>query len=259
MIDFNKVEKTFKDYLKAYNLEDGYIKLKIKHTYEVMRKSEYIANNLKLDNENIELAKLIALLHDLGRFEQAKKTNSFIDGKQFDHADYGVKILFEDNLIRQFIEDNSYDEIIKKAIYNHNKYQIEDNLNETELLHSKIIRDADKLDIFRVMEEDDFKNIFIGMYNKDTLDYEEISQNVYNNLINNKCVLIKDRKTQIDCWACIIGFIFDLNFKTSLEYVKEKKYIDVLINRIDYKNKDTKQKMEQIRKNTKEYIEKNIL
>ena len=259
MIDFNKAEKAFKDYLKAYNLEDGYIKLKIKHTYEVMRKSEYIAKNLKLNNENIELAKLIGLLHDLGRFEQAKKTNSFIDGKQFDHADYGVKILFEDNLIRQFIEDNSYDEIIKKAIYNHNKYQIEDNLNETESLHSKIIRDADKLDIFRVMEEDDFKNIFIGMYNKDTLDYEEISQNVYNNLINNKCVLIKDRKTQIDCWGCIIGFIFDLNFKTSLEYVKEKNYIDVLIDRIDYKNQDTKQKMEQIRKNTKEYIEKNIL
>lgn len=258
MIDFDKAEKAFKDYLKAYNLDDGYIKLKIKHTYEVMKKSEYIANNLKLDNENIELAKLIGLLHDLGRFEQAKKTNSFVDGKKFEHANYCVKILFEDNLIRNFIEDNSYDDIIKKAIYNHNKYEIENNLNEEELLHSKIIRDADKLDIFRVMQEDEFKNIFIGMYNEETLNYEKISQNVYNNLINNKCVLIENRKTQIDCWACIIGFIFDLNFDTSLKYVKENNYIDILIDRIDYKNKDTKQKMEQIRKNTKEYIEKNI-
>ena len=56
MIDFNKAEKAFKDYLKAYNLEDGYIKLKIKHTYEVMRKSEYIAKNLKLNNDIKSLA-----------------------------------------------------------------------------------------------------------------------------------------------------------------------------------------------------------
>ena len=51
MIDFIKAEKAFKEYLKDYNLEDGKIKLKIIHTYEVVRKSEYIATNLGLTEE----------------------------------------------------------------------------------------------------------------------------------------------------------------------------------------------------------------
>ena len=56
MIDFIKAEKSFKDYLKNYDLNDGNIKLKVKHTYEVVKQSEYISKGLGLDQENIELA-----------------------------------------------------------------------------------------------------------------------------------------------------------------------------------------------------------
>ena len=103
MINLRKAQESFKEYLKDYDIEDGNIKLKIKHTYEVVNKSEYISKGLGLNQENIELAKLIALLHDIGRFEQVKQTSDFLDGKDFDHANYGIKVLFEDNLIRKFI------------------------------------------------------------------------------------------------------------------------------------------------------------
>ena len=76
---FQKTEQAFKEYLKNYNVEDGSIALKVKHTYEVVRKSEYIATGLKLDKENIELAKIIAILHDIGRFEQIKIYKEFND------------------------------------------------------------------------------------------------------------------------------------------------------------------------------------
>lgn len=69
------------------------------------------------------MAKIIALLHDIGRFEQVKQTKDFADNKNFEHANYGVKVLFEDNLIRKFVKDNKYGNIIKKAIYNHNRYK----------------------------------------------------------------------------------------------------------------------------------------
>ena len=143
MIDFRKAQESFKEYLKDYDLENGSIKLKIRHTYEVVKKSEYIATGVELDKENIELAKIIALLHDIGRFEQIKEFNEFSD-KKIEHAEFGVKVLFEENLITKFIEDRKYDNIISKAIYNHNKFKIEDDLNDIELLHCKIIRDADK-------------------------------------------------------------------------------------------------------------------
>ncbi len=254
MINFLKAQEMFKKYLKDYDIEDGNIKLKIKHTYEVVKQSEYIATELKLDNENIELAKIIALLHDLGRFEQVKQTNDFLDNKSFDHANYGVKVLFDDGLIRQFIENNKYDNIIKKSIYNHNKYEIEEGLEEKEILHCKIIRDADKLDNFRVKETEHFKNIFPSRYNPETINYEKISSRVYNDFMHHKCIKLEDRETQIDFWICVIAFIFDFYYNISLKYIKDKNYIDILIDRIDYKNEDTRVKMEQIRKCAKEYL-----
>lgn len=244
----------FKEYLQAYDLNDGNIKLKIKHTYEVVKKSEYIAKALDLDEENVELAKLIALLHDIGRFEQVKQTSDFLDTYSFDHADYAVKILFENNLIRKFIDHNKYDEIIKKAIYNHNKYKIEDGLKDIELLHSKIIRDADKLDNFRVKETENFENIFPSIYNPETINYEDVSQKVYDDFMNHKIIKLEDRKTQLDFWVCILAFIYDLNFEISLKYIKDKNYIDVLVDRIEYKNKDVKERMEQIRECANKYL-----
>lgn len=253
-IDFVKAEVEFKQYLKEYDKNDGNIILKIKHTYEVVKQSEYIAEKLDLDEENVELAKIIGLLHDIGRFEQVKQTSDFTDNSKFDHADYGVKILFEDNLIRKFIKDSKYDEIIKKAIYNHNKYEIEKDLDELTNLHCKIIRDADKLDNFRVKQTENFRNIFPSKYNPETINYETISTKVYNDFMEHKSIKLEDRKTQIDYWICVLAFIFDLNFDVSLKYIKEKNYIDILIDRIEYKNEDTKLKMEEIRKCAKEYL-----
>ena len=257
-MDFELAEKSFQEYLKNYDTNDGSIALKIKHTYEVVKKSEYIANGLRLDKENIELAKIIALLHDIGRFEQIKEFGEFND-KKIEHAEFGVKVLFDNSLIRKFIDEDKYDNIIYKAIYNHNKYKIEENLNEKELLQCKIIRDADKLDNFRVKEKDKLEDMFPKIYNEKTINYETISEKVYEDFMQHKCIKLEDRKTIIDYWVCVIAFIFDLNFNISLQYVKENNYIDILVNRIEYKNDTTKQKMEDIRKCAKEYIDDRII
>lgn len=257
-MDFELAKKSFREYLKNYDTNDGSIALKIKHTYEVVKKSEYIANGLRLDKENIELAKIIALLHDIGRFEQIKEFEEFND-KKIEHAEFGVKVLFDNSLIRKFIDEDKYDNIIYKAIYNHNKYKIEENLNEKELLQCKIIRDADKLDNFRVKEKDKLEDMFPKIYNEKTINYETISEKVYEDFMQHKCIKLEDRKTIIDYWVCVIAFIFDLNFNISLQYVKENNYIDILVNRIEYKNDTTKQKMEDIRKCAKEYIDDRII
>ena len=69
---------------------------------------------------------------------------------------------------------------------------------------------------------------------------------------------IEDIKNLIDYWVCILAFIFDLYFKSSLKYIKDKNYIDILIDKIEYKNEETKARMEDIRKCAKKYIEDNI-
>lgn len=257
MVDFLFAQKAFKEYLNNYDINDGMIKLKIKHTYGVVSLSQYIAGDLKLDSENIELAKLIALLHDIARFEQAKEFGDYRDYKNIDHAELAVKILFNDEKVRNFIVSDYYDNIILKSIKNHNKLKIEDGLSEIELLHAKIIRDADKTDNFRVKANDRFEDIFNSSL--EILENDIISDNIYNDFMNEKIIISRERKTDMDCWVSYIAFIFDYNFSSGLKYIKENDYINKLVDRIDYKNKDTKMKMENIRRKAIEYINNKLM
>ena len=118
MIDIQKARISFKNFLNKYRDKDmlGF-DLKVVHTYRVVDNAKEIAIKLNLSEDDIRLAELIALLHDIGRFEEITVLKRF-DSVGFDHASYGVKMLFEDNMIKDFIVDDSYHEIIKTAIAN---------------------------------------------------------------------------------------------------------------------------------------------
>ena len=75
MIDIVKAEKAFKEYLKEYDTESEKVALKVTHTYGVVKASEYLAKQLNLNEEDTNISRLIALLHDIGRFEQSKGNN----------------------------------------------------------------------------------------------------------------------------------------------------------------------------------------
>ena len=100
-MDFLHAAHTFQTYLTAYDQEDDKVRLKIIHTYGVISQIEELSRRMHLPDEDVQLAKLIALLHDIGRFEQLRRFDSFEPGTM-DHAAYGVQILFDEGLIRQF-------------------------------------------------------------------------------------------------------------------------------------------------------------
>jgi len=77
---------------------------------------------------------------------------------------------------------------------------------------------------------------------------------VYNDILNCKQILSSKVKTELDFWVNIIAFTFDLNFKCSFKYLKESNYINIVIDRIDYKKEETKRRIEEIRKCTNDYI-----
>ena len=121
MIDLQYAKKAFENYLNDYDRKNEKIKLKIVHTYGVMECSKKNAEDMKMSAEDCELAQLIGLLQDIGRFEQLKCYKSFEPGTM-DHAAFGVRILFEERLIRRFVEEDKWDEIIKTAIGHHSDY-----------------------------------------------------------------------------------------------------------------------------------------
>ena len=256
---FEKATKKFSQFIKEnFDINDEKIKHKVIHTYNVVKMAEYISKDLNLSEEDKTLARVIALLHDIGRFDQAKKIGTFReDQKNIDHASLGVKILFEDNMIREFVEEDTYDSIIKTAIANHSKYELDEKgMSEKEILHSKLIRDADKMDSFRAKTEDDIYTM--ANITEDEIEKSLITDKLYHDFMSKKTILSKDRKTGIDMWISYIAFIFDINYKSGLKWIKEKEYINQLVDRFHYKNRDTKKKMEEIRNFALSYIDEQI-
>lgn len=228
MINLQFAKKAFDRYVSNFDMANEMIKLKYDHTFRVCEQSVNIARSLNLSDDDTNLVCLIALLHDIGRFTQEKEYNSFNDLKTVDHANLGCKILFIDGLINEFVLDRSYDDIIYKAIYNHNKYSISDDLNSIELLHSKIIRDADKIDIMN-----DVINVgMIKLNDDDSL----VSTDINKDFFSHKSIDRKKVKTHNDSILIIFAFAYDLNYEYSYKYFKDNKFMDKFYDKL--KNKD---------------------
>ncbi len=253
---FETAEKRFDKFVcDNYDMGDDRVRRKVEHTHWVVKMAEYICDDLGIGGEDRELARLIALLHDIGRFPQAKELGSFReDTNKFDHAEAGVKILFDNGFIREFTEDDKDDGIIRLAIENHSRYKLnEAGLTDRELLHCRLIRDADKTDNFRVKSVADIYSMANVTQNE--LENSLISDNILDDFFSEKLILSKDRKTPADIWVSYIAFIFDFNFTGGLKYIKEHNYINILVNRFYFKNSDTRQKMELIRRAALDYID----
>lgn len=252
MIDIKKSKDEFMKYTNNYDIENENIERKIYHSLRVMEISKKIATNMGLENEKIELATLIGLLHDIGRFEQFKIYQTYSDLESIDHGDLGADILKQNNFIRNFIKEAKYDEIILKSVQNHNKYKIADDLNKEEKLFCKIVRDADKIYILYEAIEIFWKK------GREEIQNDLISDKVYNEFLNKKLIK-KDKnmkKNGIDKLVLMLAFVFDINFHESLEILKKEDYLNKILNNFDFKRQDTKEKIENIRNVLNLYLNK---
>lgn len=254
MIDIIKAKDAFKGYLENYNLEDKRIQLKESHIERTSQVSRKIAENLNLDKEDAELAELIGLLHDIGRFEQLKRYNTFVDKESINHGEFGVEILFKEGKIREFIDTPEYDEIIRKAIINHNRNRIEEGLTEKELLHAKIIRDADKIDIFYILTFDEIETI----YGTKELQNQKITDEVFREFIEDKRISYKNNRNEVDVIVANFAYVYDFNFKFSLKYIYDKKYLETFYKRLIFSDEETMRRYNLVYSKAIEFVKENI-
>ena len=257
MIDIENAKKVFKEYVENFNPEDGRIKLKIDHIERVTGYCKNIANSLNLNEEQTRLAELIGIFHDIGRFKQAEKYHTFSDKESgINHAEYSIKVLYEDNLIEKFNVDSKYHDIIKKSVLNHNKNAIEKGLQDEELLFAKIIRDADKLDIItHVINDYDFESVF--WYPE--FDCKEINEELIETLLEKHTLDYSKINNNADQILTFFNMIFDLNFKYSLKEIIENKALILFANRIyeNFKNDKVKEQTKKVLEYTLEFLNKN--
>lgn len=259
-MNYERAKKAFEEYLDGYDRKDEKVKLKIVHTYGVVHCSEKIAEGLKLSSQDMELARIIALLHDIGRFEQIKRFDSF-EPSSMDHAAYGVQILFEEGMIEKFVEDRRWDSIIREAIARHSDFALElqkvkKDQEERTLLHARLIRDADKLDNCRVKLTESLE-VLLGCSAQEAGSFP-VTDRVYEQACAKESILSAYRKTPMDYWLSYLAHIFDINFLPTLEIIVKKNYIERTMERIAYTNPQTNERMRHLEKLLLEFAQENL-
>ena len=204
-----------------------------------------------LSREDTDLAQLIALLHDIGRFEQLKRFDSF-EPDTMDHAAFGVHLLFEEGKIRDFIKEPAWDSIIRTAIARHSDFKLEGISDQWELLHARLIRDADKLDNCRVKLEDSIETM-LGVSPKE-VGRSSITPEVMAQFMDHKSIYSPTRKTKMDYWLSYLAYFFDINFRATLTIIEERQYISRLIARIPYSDPKTAAQMQEVKKILQDYF-----
>lgn len=216
----------FKKYTDAYDASDEKIRLKIEHTFFVAELSDTIADSLGLKGRDKDLAWLIGMLHDIGRFEQLRRFDTFMDAQSIDHAEFGADLLFKEGLIKRFQQEEEL-ALIELAIRQHNKYRICDGLSERELMYCNIIRDADKIDILRVNINTPMEVIY-GVSTTE-LKTSPITPEVLQCFHEKHCVLRSLKKTPIDNLIGHITLVYELVYPMSRRLAKEQGYLDQMM------------------------------
>lgn len=224
----NKVAEYMNSFVSANALIQKNLDLKVAHINRVIGNSEKIGNSLLLEPEQIHLTKIIALLHDVGRFEQMIQYETFNDAESVDHAQLGISIIKQQNWLTGLEE--KFVEIILNAIAYHNKLELPEKLKQEESLFCKIIRDADKIDIL---------NIAVNEYSYQNRDKNELfsyqlkdtpvaSKKIVNRIMDEKLPLNKDLQTLTDFKLLQLSFVYDLYFKKSYSIINEQQLLKKL-------------------------------
>ncbi len=141
-------------YVDTFRSADGTLlpmsQLKLDHTLQVVEGAKLImAGEAWLESACV-VGEACALLHDVGRYSQLKEFGTFQDARSIDHAFRGVEVIEAERLLDGLAEADRKRVLTSVAL--HNKKSVPATLgSETaDLVH--LVRDADKLDIFRVLE-----------------------------------------------------------------------------------------------------------
>lgn len=231
---FSKAKEIFSNYADSFLGDDSFInqniELKKIHTFNVVNIAKKIACEIFKENEeeNIYLSQIAALFHDIGRFPQFSKYRTFNDSLSENHALLGIKVINENSLINNLTQIQK--KIIIEAIRAHNMKDIPDNLNGITKKVSLLLRDADKLDIMRVLTDyypirEQKKNEGLEVNLPDTPGYnKEIIDDIY----EHKTIANSKRKNYNDMKLVHLSWIFNLNFDITRSIYKSCGYHNIL-------------------------------
>lgn len=203
--------------------------LKQQHTHEVCAVANLLSTALGLPEEGRNLAFICALFHDVGRFEQFAVYGTFDDGKSENHALLGLEVLEKEGVLNGLGEKER--RIIQNAVRYHNCLNLPHNLSVDEIFFTRLVRDADKIDIYRITSRQ-----YSGLTptGNDTINFNlpdtpDISPAVMDSVEKGELVRYRDCTYVNDFKLLQLSWIYDMNFSESYRILERKGYLNVLM------------------------------
>ena len=216
----------FESYVQTFNDIDaeGFrnILLKVEHTRKVCRIMALLATGESLTAQEARLADAIALLHDVGRFPQFRRWRTFRDSDSDNHARLGIEVLREERVLNQLPRSERL--IIEEAIRFHNLLALPLKFSSPTALYIRLIRDADKLDIWRVFL-DYFRQPPEQRPSAVTLGFPDlpgVSPDCIRELAAGRVIRLEDVRVLNDFKLLQISWVYDLNFRSAYRLLQQR-------------------------------------
>ena len=251
MIKETRIMNVFNKYMKKFDMNKGNVKAIYFHSIKMMDLCKNIASNIGIfTEEEIILCGFMGLFHDIGMVSNKNKLCHFINGT-IDYSKKSVDIIFDgDKLIRDITDDIRYDDIIKIAIYCHNKNGFPNGLNDKVLSFCKVLKDAHTIDNFRLIVNYPYLDMHIDNFPTDL---------VYNTFKQYNVISNQNRDNDADNILEVLSYIFDVSYKYSFVLIKEEECVSKLIDSLKIKNKALMKFFNQIGAVLNMYVDRKIV
>ena len=244
----SRLLKIYEDYIKKIDMNNAWAKAKYFHSLKSMDLARNIASDLGIFTEDeIVVIELIALFHDIGNFSE--KDYNYLDNNNDDVTMKSINILFDEGVIRKITDDTQYDNLIKLAIFCHNKDGLPKNIDDKTVCICNIMKDVYRLEELRMVINYPYIDNRIDNYPTtlvydDFKTFKEINANMSDNNADN--ILI------------VLSKLFGLNYKISYSLVLEKEFVTKIIDSLVFEDKKLEKFFKQIETVLKNYIQKKI-
>lgn len=193
------------------------------HSLRVVSLSNMLADVLLQTEEERRIALIIAMFHDFGKASLLSKNMEPLV-IQREHATISAKILQQLDFFQSLSAEEQM--IILRAVENHNQVRLPKLDNDQQTMFAKILRDADKLDVFdaafRYFKE---RYSIRPLITNELYNTIEVSEKVLKSIWAGKPAVYEDMKSMNDYKLILISMVFDLNYKFTFRVMSEKQYI----------------------------------
>jgi hypothetical protein len=233
---------------------NAHVQLKEEHTRRTCTEIVCLAQSLALDDDRMRVAESIALFHDIGRFPQFSRYRTYNDRRSVDHSRLGVETLRQEGILTSLPAQER--EWVETAVELHGRRSLPADLKNPARLFAQLIRDADKLDIFRVVVEK------YQLYRADPAgfpfemefpDTPECSAQVLDAVLNERLVDYTWLRTLNDVKLCQLGWVYDMNFPAALSALRRRGFLDTLLDSLPA-GVDT----DRVREKIRSYVDRRI-